>query len=802
MTLEASLRSKEALTDLIISGGFAGQKILLTDIATILDGFEKANQVYKIDGREGILLNVKKSATTDILTAKKAVDEVIEAFQQSEADLPVGVITMDDESYDIRNRIELIVNNGILGFLLILGVLFLFLDFKSGFWVAMGLPFALAFTLLITTALGYTVNNITLAAVIVVLGIVVDDAIIVSENIKRRRKESPHEPATKAAEEVFWAIFASILTTAIAFLPLFFISGRFGQFVAPIPLVIMLMLGASLLESFFILPCHIATQSKVFARFQLTRLNAKREALTQTLEQVYQRGLVFILKFRYLILLVFFLGLAAVLTQGSKTLKYVMFPKEEVRHFRIQAEAEPGVKRYEMAKRLAPVEQMFLDHPLVTAVYTTIGENRWGREAYENEARLRIEILPPTEREISFEVLASQWTEKMKEFPGFTKLDIRRHRFGTDSGSQIAIEIGENQDQRREEVAQQLKAELLAMQELEGVEIKSPPTHFEFRLHIDKEAATKLEVAYSDLAQALRTYLDGQVLSTIIEDEEIDLRLLSNEDHATSVADLLALSVANKKGYLIPLNRLVTATPSEKPVHIQRTNFKRSVMVYSDIKPDSPKTPLDIAKEIEQKIIPKVLSGRPSTQIHFRGEIEDSRRSRSEFGFAISVVVVLIYVLLVFLFNSLITPLLIAVIIPFGLIGTILAYWLHMRVEFGFFAVVGILGMMGVVVNDAIVMVDRFRRKLRFYDTKEDLFRMIATTASERLRAIILTTLTTVCGLMPTAYGLGGYDSMLSEMMFSMAYGLIFGMAITLLLLPCLYSVYAQFAYRKPRGLS
>ena len=235
----------------------------------------------------------------------------------------------------------------------------------------------------------------------------------------------------------------------------------------------------------------------------------------------------------------------------------------------------------------------------------------------------------------------------------------------------------------------------------------------------------------------------------------------------------------------------------KKPANIQRINFKRATSLYADIKKTANATPLEIATEIEKDVFPLVLKGKPSVNLFFRGEVENSRESSYDFLMSVLLALGLIYVLLVLLFDSLVTPFLIGAIIPFGVVGVILAFWLHGFNQFGFFAVVGTLGMIGVVINDAIVLISRLRDE----DMNVTLWqKAIAAVSRTRLRAIIVTTITTVAGLFPTAYGLCGFDSMLAEMMLAMGWGLSFGMFITLVLVPCIFSLYVQLGKIKLRG--
>jgi multidrug efflux pump subunit AcrB len=324
------------------------------------------------------------------------------------------------------------------------------------------------------------------------------------------------------------------------------------------------------------------------------------------------------------------------------------------------------------------------------------------------------------------------------------------------------------------------------------VEVEKPIRKPEYRLHILDSITNKLGVSATELSTSLRSYLEGTVLYAVTSgEEEVDIRLSSSDSNKSNIADVLKLHASNKESYLVPISSLVKVEESRKPVSIQRSNFKRTVDVFADIKEGKEITPLEVADKIEQDVFPVIAAQYPSADLVFRGEVEDSRESQSDFGTSILMIVALIYVILVFLYNSLFIPLVIGSIIPFGVIGVILAFYGHGMTNYGFFAVIGTLGMVGVVVNDAIVMVAKLEEDMA-ENTSGDWRQTIAKISATRLRPVVLTSITTVVGLFPTAYGIAGYDSMLAEMMLAMGWGLIFSTFITLVFLPCVYSFFAQ----------
>ena len=798
--LTGELDSVDSLNEVIVTSGFRGQKLKLSGLANVERGFERNNRVIKVQGREGIVFNIQKSSSVDILSAQKAIMRFMTDFKRNLPDSRPGFVVMDDESFDVRNRISLIASNGLLGFALIILVLFIFLDFKSGIWVGMGIPFCLAFTLISTFLMGYTINNMTLAAIIIVLGIVVDDAIIVAENIAKKQSSGQPMPEIKGATEVLSPVVASVLTTCAAFLPLFFFEGRFGILVKYIPAIVFLMLFASIIESFFILPSHMKEEIPFLKRlskfFPKGNLAKKRQALISLMEKHYSLFLSKILPFRLLVLFCFIVLLAGSYVLFISQMKYVMFPREESKDFRVKVAAPEGTSRYETAKLITQVENIFINdtNNAVVGVRSSVGQSRRGGRAKGNEGNIIVEVIPTKERALSLNELFEIWRKQLDKIEGLKEIQLLKSRFGSSSGSAIEIEIQENNDEIRAEVAGLLRNKLADIPGLSNVEIETPLVKNEFRLALNKNEVSRLGVDYVQLATTLRAYIEGNILYTLNSgEEEVDVRFTSKDNSKKDIESILELTVSNKDGYLIPIKNLVHLRPGKKLASIQRTNFKRTVEVYADLRPGSKETPLEIAEFIEKNVFPEISQGISSVSFSFRGEIKESRESQDNFSNSILLALGIIYVLLVFLFNSMWTPFLIGAIVPFGMVGVIFAFLSHGMLQYGFFAVIGALGMIGVVINDSIVLIDKLESTLKdFVGSKIDFYKIIVNTSTMRLRAIIVTTITTVVGLLPTAYGVTGHDAMLAEMMLAMCWGLLFGMFITLILVPCLYSFYFQ----------
>lgn len=785
------LETVDTLMDFILRGNYEGQGVKLSDIATIKDGFEKRTSIFKINGHEGIFLNVKKSVSTDILSAQSAVMDFIDKFNKANKDSKIGIVLMDDESYAVTNRLKIIGSNGLLGFALILLVLFLFLDAKAGFWVAMGIPFSIGFTLIIANLVGYTVNNMTLAGIIIVLGIVVDDAIIVAENISRHREEgmSLMQAAVVGTREVVKPIVASIVTTCVAFIPLVFFEGFFGKLVSYIPLVVALMLVGSLLESIFILPAHMAGRTPVLDRFSK---DEGEKSWFHKYELIYEKFLNKVFNFRTPLIVFFIALLAGSAFIFKNNMRFVMFPREESQELFLKVKAKKTANRQETARIIAPIEEMFYkDTKNVVGVRSTIAKSRRGGEVRENEASILVELVPADERSEPLNVLLKKWKKTSNEFPDLVKIKYLKGRWGWDSGSSIELQIQENDDKNRETIANHIAKEMEKLSYLADVEIERPLKKKEYLFKIKQDQLIRFNVAPSTVTTTLRSFVEGSILYSVNKgEEEVDVRLSVPNQAKNGLEELLKLRIENRNGQLAYLKNIVEVEEVKKPTNIKRTNFKRSTMIYANMKEGANITPLQIAENLERDVFPNITNEYPTSILMFRGEIEDSRKSQGEFRNSIIIVIVLIYFILIVMFNSLTKPLIVMSIVPFGLSGVVYVLLAHGMSVYGFFAVIGTLGMIGVVINDAIVMIDKIESRIE--KGGDCGWRVIAHVASTRLRPVLVTTITTVVGILPTAYGVAGYDSMLAEMMLTMGWGLLFGTVITLLLIPSLYTFFTK----------
>lgn len=798
VTLLSELNTVEKLKKLAIQGGFEGQMIRLEEVAEVENDFEKNDSVFKVNGHEAIMFSVVKNSSYGILESIDAVSRVANRYRANNlSDTPIKLVLLDDESIDVRNRLHIISVNGVIGFILIVISLFIFLNKQAGLFVAMGIPFTFCFTMVVGSAMGYTINGTTLAAVIIVMGMVVDDAIVVSENITRlsRTGMDQNTAVIKGTAYVMLPVFASILTTCIAFIPLFYFRGHFGALARFIPPIIFLMLGASLIESLFILPGHMSLRMLPFRKKAKSDPRSTGSAAGHWFDKIenkYARLLERILPLKWLVFGVFIILLVLSGLIVTNKMKFVMFPFEETRDISINGETEKGMTRYETAKKVREIEDAFIPYleKEVVGIRTQIAHSRRGSAVEENYFRILVEIVPKEKREKSADQLIVEFENAVKSLEGFYDVKFQKSRWGHSSGSPIELIIQQNNDEIREKIAQELSGKMKEHPALDNVEIDERYKIPEYIIDIDRDAIKRLAISPADVASTFRAALEGTVLYDFPgDDEEIRVRITTVDSAKDDIERVLDIPVENKRDYLVPLRNIVHVRKVVSPLVISRRDLKRTTIIDADMSRTTKMTPVEIAEDIEKNVFPAILKEYPTTQLSFGGEVQDTRESKDDFKNAVIMVLVLIYLVLAVLFNSLTKPIIIMLTIPFGIVGIILAFYFHGKSLYGFFACIGALGLAGVVVNDAIIMLTKLSDEYDASRKDKNVYNQISTIASTRLRAVMLTTLTTAVGVMPTAYGLAGYDAMLAEMMLALAWGLIFGTLITLVLVPCVFSI-------------
>jgi multidrug efflux pump subunit AcrB len=875
--------SPEEIEKVFVRSNDAGRSVVLKEVASVSEGFEDKLYIERVNGLYSIVLVVQKKEKADAITLVDKVKSVVGDFQKDQTNF-VSISFVNDISKYIRRRLSVLVSNGIQGFILVVISLFFFLGWRVALMVALGLPLAMALTFIILDYMGVTLNLISMLGLIIVVGMLVDDAIVISENIYRYLEEGmePYEACVRGTVEVIAPVTATITTTIAAFGPMLFVTGIFGKFIYTIPLVVIISLASSLFEAFFILPSHIYDTNK----HGVHKGEIKEEGhwFARFRERFYRPTLSWALTHKAITLGLLMITFVFALFLQARFGKFKLFPGG-VEIFIIKISAETGLTLEETERFVKAVEYevdklpKFEDKPVVGFVDTIRhffhsirlpAQEKFYKgevDAYvsrvgiiqkdvndpftkrgKNFAQVMVYLTPDIERKRSTDEIMNlvrkktEWLmnekaleiqkQKLKaklnqdkkkledveiqtevDIPSqfadlkgkLVALDVEAIQGGPPVGKPVAIEIKGDSYETLKKIGDEFKS---VMGKVEGV-IDIADDYIdgkdEIRLTIDESLAAQAGVSVQQIALAVNTAYQGTVATTIKRaDEEIDVRVRFPENFRKSIQSLDKIYVSNNFGNLIPISRMTKYNKSPGLAAINHFDGKRLLTVTANLDETittSEKANKEIRRIAEGGIDPStktklepIMNKYFGYRVRYGGENRDTEESMGSLRRSFGVAALIIFIILTSLFRSFIQPFIVMAAIPFSLIGVILAFVTHGH-YLSFLSFIGIVGLSGIVVNDSIVLVD-FANSIRKENPHLNSYEVLLQTGLIRLRPVILTTVTTVLGILPTAYGIGGADPFLMPMTLAIGWGLLFATLLTLVIVPVLYATYMNAEHR------
>lgn len=793
--------TKEDIEETIIRANDIGNWLRVKDVAKVRDAFEDENEVLKSFGTRAINLVISKKENSDAI---ELVDKLKKKIARFKTNIPenINVYTLDDLSFYIRRRLNILRNNGIIGIVMLLIVLQLFLTKRVAFLTALGIPIAFSITLGYMLAVGMSINMMTMFGLIIVLGMIVDDGIIIAENTYRYIEKGvpPRQAAVKGAEEVIPAVTTTIITTIVAFLPLAFMTGLIGRFVRSIPIVVIVALLASLFEAFVILPSHLAD----FARSRRSAANASgkaEQAWFRKLVDFYARVIKNAIAHRYKTLLIFIIFIILLSTCLKLFLRVVAFPQKGVEEFYLRAEAPIGTsldKTVELSHQLEKIIETLPDNELDSYV-TTVGSIFEGRtlDPYMRRGSHLVQtntyLTPDSRRRRNSSQIVDSLREKIKGVEGFEKVYFEQVREGPPIGKAIDIKIKGEDYNVLDEIARKYVSYLKTLKGITDIDTDYKVGKEEITVEIDEEKASRAYLTAQDIARAVRNAVGGGVATSIKQtkaEEEIDVLVRFPKKYREDTNVFENIVVQNRFGKLINLKDVTTFKKQKKLESFKHLDGKRALRVTATVNEKSMTSfkannlLRDKFKNIENEYLGYTVA--------YGGEEKDTQEAFGHLFKAFLLAFFLIFLILATKFNSLVQPFIIMLAIVFGIFGALLALLLH-NMAFSFMAFLGMVGLVGVVVNDSIILVDFINRLRRQGKERRE---SIIEAGRLRLRPVILTTLTTVFGLAPVAYGIGGLDPFLQPAALTLSWGLLFGTVLTLIFVPCVYAVIDDITMR------
>lgn len=813
-----------------------GVVLTVGDLATVRDEFDDKTALNEINGRPGMVISVDRTSSEDLL----AIVADVKRYAATAA-LPPGyeLRCWADRSVDVRDRMELLARNGLQGLALVFLVLAVFLELRLAFWVALGIPISILGSCAYLLYAGETLNMLSMFAFLMALGIVVDDAIVIGENVysHRQRGKGPLQAAIDGTVEVFPSVAASVSTTVIAFLPLAFVSGVMGKFIAVLPVTIIAVLLISLFEAVFILPCHLAHERNLLLvalahllyplRFlaALSRWLNERSSrlLAAFIARVYEPLLGWVLQHpatsvsAALAVMICSFGLVVSIEQtpSGKRVRlggitpFVVFPKLDSNSIFARvvypdgtppAVADAATQRLEAAIR--QIDRQYVAagaSPLVELTHRAVGEVT-SPGALGPDTRVRgshvgnvdVELVDTSRRAIDSQQIIARWRAAAGEFPGAESLVFGTPSFGP-AGTPIEFKLLAPAEQMAglEAAVAQSKARLLQYPGVFDVADDARPGKWEFQLRIRDEALA-MGIPLAELAETVRSaYYGEEVMRLQRGRHEVKLMVRYPREDRRSLADFENIRVRAADGAERPLTELAEVGVQRDLAEINRIEQMRSITVSADVD-EAVGNARQITSDLQARLVPALLAQFPYLRVRWEGQQEQTNESVRSLILGLLVALVAMFVLLTLEFRSYAQPLIIMAIIPFGIVGAI---WGHaaMGLPLTMFSLFGIVALTGVVVNDSIVLIDFINHRLA---EGLPLRQAITAAGSARFRAVLLTSVTTVAGVSPLVAEQSFQAQILVPMAVSLCAGLMLATVLVLLLVPAFYLLYASFVER------
>ena len=784
-----------------------GRKVVLRDVAKVSERFEDRGVTVRVDGKRGIELFVQRSPSADALSLADKVDAYVKELHKQ---LPANIqlIQYDKQADLIRSRISLLIENGITGLILVLVVLFIFLNFGVAFWVAMGIPVSLLATMMVMYASDQTINMVSLFGIIMALGIIVDDAIVVGEHSEalHRRGLTPLQAAEGGGGRMAPPVFSASLTTIAAFLPLFMITDIIGQIIQAIPLVVVAVLVASLIECFLVLPGHMREALKPavgiwrvpFAPFRRwraffdPRFDRFRDGPFRTFVRLALRW-----RYATLALTAGSLIMAMGLIAGGR-ISFVFFPSPEVDNILVNVEFTAGTPRARTVKMIDELERAMraaelrlagkrgaLVKAAVARVGTSIGRGFGGSVDGDHAGSIIVQLIPTEFRSIKAAEFARAWRKELRRLPGIELLTIAPVRGGP-PGRDIDVRLIGSDPTKLKAASNEAKRLIRSISGTRDVEDDLPWGKQEVILELTPRGRS-LGFTTETVGKQVRNAFEGAIAKRFARgDEEVVVRVQFPRSAVDSNA-LSNLYLKSPSGAYVPLESIVKQRTKTGFSRIKRQAGKLQVTIVGDLDKGVITTPALNAKLLEGGL--PAIAAKYGVKYSFKGKAEEQQRTLGDMGVGAILAFALIYIILAWVFSSYFRPIVVMAIIPIGIVGTVLGHFL-LDYDLTILSLIALFGLSGILVNDSIILVTTIKERL---DEGEPVHTAIVEGSCDRLRAVILTSLTTIGGLTPLLFEGDLQAQFLIPMAITMVFGLAFATLLVLFVVPCLMAVLFDF---------
>ena len=770
--------------NIVLRSDASGNIIYLKDVATIKDKWEEnPNRIY-YNGDPAISFSVFATNNEDLIANADSVSDYMKQFNESSANAQLNVSR--DSSITLKQRTKLLQENGMIGIFLVLLLLSIFLKPSLALWVAFGLPISFLGMFIFAPYFGVTINVLSLFAMIIVIGILVDDGIVIAENIynEYEKGKSPIQAAIDGTMDVIPAIVSAILTTILAFSTFFYLDGRVGAFFSEVAAVVVLTLGISLIEALIILPSHLAHSNALKKEGNGFAINRYGDRFLKWIRnKIYAPSLLFLINNRILgfaIPIALFMLTTAAMQGGI--IRFTFFPSIASDVIQVNLKMPQGtnetitndiIKSIEAEVWNANEELKEQQTGNLDVVRNTVRKIGPGSSA----ANITINLLPGEERDLSANVISNNIRERVGFVPGAEQLIFGSNtNFG---GRPISISLTGNNIEELKAAKKELKDKLGTLSQLKDISDNDPLGIKEVKLKL-KPNAYMLGFTLEGLITQVRSGFFGRQAQRFQRGrDEIRVYVRYESDGRNSINDLNNMEVLAPSGVRVPLSEIATYEIARGEVAINHLNGRREIQVSADLVNNKDSAP-DILDNLKADFIPTLLTKYPSVSPQYEGQNRQAAKFQVSAKKVAPIILMLIYVVIAFTFRSYVQPLLILLMVPFSLIGVAWGHEIH-NFPINILSFLGIIALIGIMVNDGLVLIVKYNS---FIKQGYSFQKAIYTAGLSRFRAIFLTSITTIAGLAPLIFETSFQAQFLIPMAISIAYGIGIATFLTLYLLP------------------
>ncbi len=792
-------RSVETIEQIVIRSNTDGSKLRIGDVAQISQTSIDAKRSYYVGDNPAVSIRVDRADQGDAIKMQAIVQTVADEMELIlPADVQIELIRTRAQA--ISDRLSLLLENGLYGLALVIGLLFLFLNARTAFWVALGIPVAMFAAVALMYASGLTLNMISLFGLIITLGIVVDDAIVVGEHADYRARRLGEDPVTaseNAAIRMAPPVFSATITTIIAFWGLTLVGGRFGSLIADIPFTVIVVLIASLVECFIILPNHMSHSVGIRngVKWYDYPSHYFNIGFSWFRRVMFRRFMKLILALRYPVfagLILLLMSQATLVISGKIPFRFINLPERasisgNIAMLSGATRADTEVMVQELQRAVKATAKTFEDkhgtNPVIFAMGEVGGSSGRGLSGVENKdtdllGSISVELIDIDSRPYSSFTFIGALQDEVRDHPLLEIISFRGFRFGP-GGDALDVQFIGADSTVLKAAAEELKTQLGKFSEVSAVEDDLSYDKQELVLDLTPQGAA-LGFTIDSIGRELRNRLNGITAASFPVGARTSEIIVSLPSAEVGADFLETTQLRTPAGEYVPLTDIVSVQTQIGFSTVLRENGLRLMSVTGDISEDNPDRAAQIMEELNKQILPRIATDF-GVEWRLSGQAEQEKEFLSDAAIGYSLCLLGIYLTLTWIFASWTRPIVVMAVIPFGMIGMIYGHHV-MEVPLSMFSIVGAIGMSGIIINDSIVLVTTVDE----YAENRGLVPAIIDAASDRFRPVLLTTLTTVLGLLPLLYESSAQAEFLKPTIITLSFGLGFGMFLVLLIVPAL----------------